>query len=156
MRALVLTAMFMVCASMAAAQAPQKPRFEGNWVLSLEKSELKAAKLTGSTILIEQPTVGEISLKETRKTPEGDKVCSFKCNTVGKDCEFTHEGTKSTISIFYNGPTLTGIERIGPNSDVVEKWLMTLSEDGTTLTLELAQLVPPRTEKDKLVFVKEK
>jgi hypothetical protein len=58
------------------------------------------------------------------------------------------------MSVYYNGPKLVAIERIGKDSDIVTKRIYELSEDGKTLTIEVNQMVPPRDETDKLVFVK--
>jgi hypothetical protein len=138
-----------------AADPNQKPNFKGTWSLAADKSELKALKPTGCTLDIEQPLQGEIRVQELFKTSDGqERKRDFKCSTVGKECDYTDGDKPSKMSVYYNGPKLVAIERIGKDSDIVTKRIYELSEDGKTLTIEVNQMVPPRDETDKLVFVK--
>jgi hypothetical protein len=144
----------LFCSPLTYGQWSPKPKFDGTWQLSPEKSELKAWKPNSVVLTVEQPLQGEIHVIEVAKEGGGDKKSEFKCNTTGKDCGPAGERT-STLSLYYNGPKLVSIERIGKDSDTVLKRVYSLSEDGNTLTLEVSQIVPPRSEVDKLVFTRQ-
>jgi hypothetical protein len=140
----------------ASAQTASKPRFNGNWTLDSQKSDLKVIKLASSTLVIDQEKTAELSFRQKHKLADNsERDLEFKCTTVGKECQYKVGSESATISLFYSGPMLVGFERLGSNGQTVNRYEMSLSEDGKTLTLELSQLEPQRPEKDKLVYVKQ-
>lgn len=147
---------FLVLNLYAADQPNGKPKFDGTWQFSAEKSELKVLKPASLRLTVVQPAQAEIQMLELLKTGDGKELKrDYKCNTVGKDCDYTDSGQPSKVSVYYNGPKLVAIERIGKDSDTVTKRTYSLSDDGSVLTVEIMQLVPPRAETDKIVFTKQ-
>jgi hypothetical protein len=138
------------------SQTPVKPTFNGTCTLNAEKSELKVLKLASSTLKIEQPKSAELAFQQKYKLSDGgEKTVEFKCTTSGKECSYTVGSEPATISLFYNGPVLVGFERLGSSGQTVNRYRISMSEDGSTLTLEVNQLEPQRPEQDKLVYIKQ-
>jgi hypothetical protein len=153
---LILGACAMLSAMSASAQTASKPKFHGKWTLDSQKSDLKVIKLASSTLVIDQDKPAELSFRQNHKLADSsERVLEFKCATVGKECQYKVGSETATMSLFYSGPMLVGFERLGTNGQTVNRYEMTLSDDGKTLTLELSQLEPQRPEKDKLVYVKQ-
>jgi hypothetical protein len=153
---LILGACAVLLATPASSQTASKPKFHGNWTLDSQKSELKVIKLASSTLVIDQDKTSELSFRQSQKLADNsERSVEFKCTTVGKECPYKVGSEPATISLFYSGPMLVGFERLGNNGQTVNRYQMSLSEDGKTLTLELSQLEPQRADKDKLVYVKQ-
>lgn len=157
MRTLIIGACALLLAAAAAAQTASKPKFHGKWVLDPQKSELKALKLSASTLIIEQEKLPELAFKQSCRLADAaaERVVEFKCTTTGKECEYKVDSQPATMSMFYNGAMLVGYETINGSTKTVNRYHLSLSEDGGTLTLEISQLEPVRPEKDKLVYVKQ-
>jgi hypothetical protein len=156
MRTTLILSTCLLLSAAAAAQTPAKPKFHGTWNLDTQKSELKNLKLSGSKLVIEQEKTAELVFRQTHRPSDGaERVVEFKCTTTGKECTFNVASTPATISLYYNGPVLVGFERVGSGGETVTRYRLSLSEDGSTLTLECSQLEPPKAENDKLVYVKQ-
>ena len=139
----------------ARAQTSLKPKFTGVWNLTLDKSELKSAKLAALTLNIDHPEKALIHVVETAKAEGGqEKRREYTCSTMGRECNIDQESQAATMSIYYDGPKLVMMERIGKESNTVIKRIYQLSEDASTLTVQWIQLVPPRSDVDKLIFAK--
>jgi hypothetical protein len=139
----------------ARAQTSLKPKFTGVWNLALDKSELKSAKLAALTLNIDHPEKAVIHVVETAKVESGqEKRREYTCSTMGRECNIDQESQPATMSIYYDGPKLVMMERIGKDSNTVLKRVYELSEDASTLTVQSIQLVPPRSDVDKLIFAK--
>jgi hypothetical protein len=153
---LFLGACALLLGAAAAAQTASKPKFHGKWVLDSQKSDLKVLKLASSTLAIEQEKPAELSFRQTHRLSEAaERVVEFKCTTTGKECEYKVDSQSATISLYYNGPILVGFERVNSATPTVNRYHLSLSEDGSLLIMEVSQLEPVRPEKDKLVYVKQ-
>ncbi len=148
---------FAGLASVASAngQTSLKTKFTGNWDLALDRSEVKFTKVAGMTLAIDHPDKGNIHVIEVAKTDSGqEKRREYTCSTMGRECDIGETSQPAKLSIYYDGPKLVCIERLGKDSDTVLKRIYELSEDGSTLTIQVTQMVPPRNELEKLVFAK--
>jgi hypothetical protein len=76
------------------------------------------------------------------------------CSTRGADCKVKDAAKPITVSFWYNGPALVEIETDGKNKAVTKR-RMTLSPDGSTLTVEVTHLVPDGRAPEKLVMKKQ-
>ncbi|HET8550734.1 MAG TPA: hypothetical protein VFL57_22155 [Bryobacteraceae bacterium] len=153
---LILGGCALLLTATGSSQTASKPKFHGNWTLDSQKSDLKVLKLASSSLVIDQEKVAELSFRQKHKLSDNsERTVEFKCNTTGKECSYTVGSEPATISLFYNGPMLVGYERLGSSGQTVNRYNISMSEDGSTLTLELSQLEPQRPEKDKLVYVKQ-
>jgi hypothetical protein len=144
-------------ASVASAygQTSLKTKFTGTWELALDKSDLKLSKLAGLTLAIDHPDKSTIHVVETAKPENGqEKRRDYTCSTMGRECDVSEGSQADKLSIYYDGPKLVVIERLGKDSDTVLKRIFELSEDGSTLSIQESQMVPPKNEADKLVFAK--
>jgi len=144
-------------ASVASAngQTSLKTKFTGTWELALDKSDVKVTKLAGLQLKIDHPDKNEIHVVEMAKTDNGqEKRREYTCSTMGRECDVSDGSQADKLSMYYDGPKLIVIERIGKDSDTVVKRIYELSEDGSTLTIQGTQMVPPRADVEKLVFGK--
>jgi hypothetical protein len=69
----------------------------------------------------------------------GEKAAEVECNTVGRECEWNHDGKKGTVSMYFNGPKLVQLETRG--SEVVKRRFK-VTPDGNTLEVEIIPVVP--------------
>ena len=144
-------------ASVASAdgQTSLKTKFTGSWELALDKSDLKTSKVAELKLTIDHPDKNDIHVIEMAKSDNGqERRREYTCNTVGRECDVSDDSQPDKLSIYYDGPKLVVIDRIGKDSDTVVKRVYELSDDGSTLTIQSTQLVPPRPDVEKLVFGK--
>lgn len=154
-RVVLLLASLAVATGPAAAQYVAKPKLTGTWKLAPEKSELKAWKPAQVTLQIEH-VKAEIRGTEIVLAAEGgERKREFTCSTRGVECTFTDGTMPVAMTLFFDGATLVGFERIGRNGETVQRRTYALSEDGQSLTVHIKQIVPVRAEVDKLVLLKQ-
>ena len=153
---LLFAAASLAAVSLLDAQAlVVKPKFTGTWQFAPDRSELKVWKPASLTLTIDHPDKAEIHFLEVRKESDGqERKRDYRCSTMGRDCDAGDSTLVTKVSMYYNGPKLVAIERMGKDSDTVQRRTYTLADDGNSLTIEIAQIVPPRAEIDKLVLLK--
>jgi hypothetical protein len=144
-------------ASVASAngQTSLKTKFTGTWDLASDKSDVKLTKVTGMSLVIDHPDKSNIHVIETAKADGGqEKRREYTCSTMGRECDVSEGSQIDKLSIYYDGPKLVQLERLGKDADTVLKRIYELSEDGSMLTIQVTQIVPPRNEAEKLVFAR--
>lgn len=124
-----------------------RPNFSGAWQFDASKSDLKSAKISAATWVIQE---GDNSIHITENEGGKSKKVELQCTTDGKECQVT--GEKAKASFWYNGPMLVEMETKGER---VTRYRMKISEDGKILTVEVNQLVPQTDKTDVLVFAKQ-
>lgn len=78
------------------------------------------------------------TIRISHSTP-GDKPAEVECNSLGRECEWKHDGKKGTVSMYFNGPKLIQLETRG--SEIVKR-RFTVLPDGNTLEVEIIPVVP--------------
>jgi hypothetical protein len=146
-----ITVIFSACFVLALfpfeAAGQDRPSFSGVWQFDASKSELKTAKISATTWVIEER---DNSIHITENESGKNKKVELQCTTDGKECQVA--GEKAKASFWYNGPMLVEMETKG---DRVTRYRMRVSEDGKTLTVEINHLVPQTDKNDILVFAKQ-
>jgi hypothetical protein len=78
-------------------------------------------------------------------------VMDFECDSFGHDCAIKDGGRNATMSLWFAGPKLVGMETRGNSA-----WKRTfgLTGEGDTMDLELDQLAPsPKNETQHFVRI---
>ena len=147
MRSVASIATFFGLALYAIPGAGQERQsLSGTWQFDPAKSELKAAKISTATWVIQE---AENSIHISESEGAKSKKIELQCTTDGKECQVN--GDKALASFWFNGPMLVEMETKGER---VTRYRMKLSDDGKTLTVEVNQLVPQSDKTDVLVFSK--
>ena len=132
--------------------SPSHPDFNGNWRLDPSLSEVHSRIPSKLTWQIEQSdgAIHLIQQVEEKKNPD-----DIRCATNGTDCRVKEEGHAAVVSFYYNGPVLVELESEGQNRDTVVKKRMTLSSDGSRLTVDVIHVMPTGIPPEKLVLTRE-
>jgi hypothetical protein len=129
----------------------QRPDLNGNWRIEPSESVLHSHVPSQLIWQIEQTDNGIHLIQRF-----GDnKVDDLNCGTDGKDCKIKDVGHSAVICFYYNGPVLVELETEGQNRDTVIKKRMSVSKDGSRLTVDIAYLVPAGKPPEKLVLTRE-
>ena len=130
----------------------ERPNLNGSWHLQPSQCELHSHFPAELTWQIEQ---GDNSIHLVQRTQERKDADDIRCATDGKDCRVKEEGHSAFVSFYYNGPVLVELESEGQNRDTVVKKRMHVSDDGSTLTVEVIHVLPTGRLPEKLVLTKE-
>ena len=139
---------------MTGAWAQDRPELNGVWQLDPAHCAFSEIRLKSQTLSIKQE---DESIKvEDTATEEGGKErkLEFECNTNGRECNVKLNGQPAKISAYYHGAVMVVIEQRRVNDSTIRKRLKT-SEDGKTLTIEVANLARPGLKPDSLVYTKQ-
>ena len=148
MRNVASIATFFVLALYSLPAAGQdRPSLSGAWQFDASKSDLKSAKISSATWVIEE---SDNSIHITESEGGKAKKIELQCTTDGKECQVN--GDKAKASFWYNGPMLVEMETKGER---VTRYRMKISDDSTTLTVEVNHLVPQNDKNDILVFTRQ-
>jgi hypothetical protein len=120
--------------------AVEKPDLTGTWVPSAGSSSGLAK------IEIEQ-NQDEIKLRELSGDNKPEK--EFQCAPTGKECD--SKGRDAKVSLWYNGPALIEMYQARDGKTVV-KTRRKISEDGSTLTVEVMPIVPAGGKTETIVY----
>src|SRR5260370_17231577 len=122
--------------------AQDRPELNGVWRLDPARSGFSDAKLKAQTLSIHQEDesikIADAATEENGK----ERKLEYECNTNGKECALKLNGQPFKVSAYYNGAVLVLIEQRKGNDSAMRKRLKT-SEDGKTLTIEIANLARP-------------
>jgi hypothetical protein len=150
-RMLMATALFAVPLFALAANI-QTPDFSGNWQLDTTKSH-EARDHNVSLDITEKSD----AITLVRKYEEGGKgpdlTSKFTCAPGGTSCQFSENGHKATVSLWYDGPELVVLKTNGPKQDPTVEWHLKLDPSGKTLTVTRENMAPDGSS-EKLVFHK--
>src|SRR5580698_4499567 len=122
----------VIFASATWADPQQRPDLNGNWRLEPAQCELHS-HVPQFTWQIEQ---SDNAIHLIQRLGDKSSVDEVRCGTDGKDCKIKDEGHPAVISFYYNGPVLVELESQGSNRDTITKKRMTVSPDGSRLTVE--------------------
>src|SRR5271165_1677430 len=126
-----------IFANVTWADPQQRPDLNGIWRLEPAQSEIHSRVPSQLTWQIEQ---SETAIHLIQRL--GDKNDELRCGTDGKDCKVKEEGHPAVISFYYNGPVLVELESQGSNRDTITKKRISISQDGSRLTVELIHVLP--------------
>jgi len=140
-----------IFANVTWADPQQRPNLNGVWRLEPAQCELHSHVPAELTWQIEQSD-NAIHLIQHGENSSVDEV---RCGTDGKDCKIKGEGHSAVISFYYNGPVLVELESQGSNRDTITKKRMSVSPDGSHLTVELIHVLPTGKPTEKLVLSKQ-
>jgi hypothetical protein len=133
-----------------ASAAP--PDFSGKWVLDASKSEITSGDSIEITI---QNQSGKIAFDRVLKESNGRQShSSFTCAPDGTWCDFSEDGEKAKVTLWYSGSALIIAKTGGSSKDATTERRMELSPDGKTLTVELTNY-SGSGKAEKLVFSKQ-
>jgi hypothetical protein len=133
--------------------AQDRPALTGVWRLDPARTTSQIA-LKSQTLTIRQEDES-IKIEETATEENGkERKVEFECNTNGKDCAVKLNGQAAKVSAYYNGDVLMVIEQRKSNDSTIRKRMKT-SEDGNTLTIEIANLAKPGQKPESLVYAKQ-
>lgn len=135
------------------ALAQDRPELNGVWQLDPAHSALSEMRVKSGTLSIKQDD-DSIKIADTAVEDNGkERKSEYECNTNGKECAVKLNGQAVKLSAYYNGAILVTIEqRRGP--DVIKTRWKT-SEDGNTLTLEIANLARPGSKPETAIYTKQ-
>jgi len=139
-----------IFANVTWADPQQRPDLNGIWRLEPAQSEIHSRVPSQLTWQIEQ---SETAIHLIQRL--GDKNDELRCGTDGKDCKVKEEGHPAVISFYYNGPVLVELESQGSNRDTITKKRISISQDGSRLTVELIHVLPAGRPSEKLVLSKQ-
>src|SRR3954451_13784688 len=136
------------------ALAQDRPALNGVWRLDAARSAISETRLKSQSLAIRQDDES-IKVEDTATEENGkDRKIEFECNTNGKECAVKLNGQAAKISAYYNADVLVVIEQRKSNDATTRKRMKT-SEDGNTLTIEIANLGKPGQKPDSLVYAKQ-
>ena len=136
------------------AWSQDRPALNGVWRLDPAHSAFSENRLKSQTLSIRQEDES-IKFEETATEENGkDRKADYECNTNGKECALKVNGQAVKVSAYYNGDVLVVIEQRKGNDAATRKRMKT-SEDGNTLTVEIANLGRPGQKPDTLVYARQ-
>lgn len=133
--------------------AQQPASFNGNWQMDAGKSQVNDGRVVDLTIsTIDNNSTLKMTIKS--KTKDGvESSTEFTAKTNGKACEYNEGSHKSTLTVWYDGPTLNVCKENGPPTDVTSIWKLDISPDKQTLTMKIAHYEPAAAD-ETLVLTK--
>jgi hypothetical protein len=139
---------------MTGAWAQDRPELNGVWQLDPAHCAFSEIRLKSQTLSFKQEDES-IKVEDTATEESGkERKAEFECNTNGRECNVKLNGQAAKLSAYYNGAVLVVIEQRRGNDTTIRKRLKT-SEDGKTLTIEVANLGRPGLKPDSLVYTKQ-
>lgn len=129
-----------------------RPDLNGVWRLEPSQCELHSHVPSQLTWQIEQ-TDGAIHL--IQRLGAGKNADELRCGTDGKDCKVKEEGHSAVMNFYYNGPVLVELESQGANKDTVIKKRISVSKDGSLITVDVIHVLPLGRPPEKLVLSKQ-
>jgi hypothetical protein len=135
---------------LAWADSQGRPNLNGNWRLEPSQCEMHSRVPGQLTWQIEQDDTSIHLVQRTEEKKNGDDI---RCATDGKDCKTKAEGRSVVLNFYYNGPVLIELETEG-HDNVVKKRLH-LSNDGSTLIVDVTHVSPPGKPTEKLVLTRQ-
>ena len=121
--------------------ANDKPDLTGKWVPSAPSNN-ELAKIE-----IEQ---NQDQIKVRELSGDSKLAKEFQCAPTGKECD-SKGSENAKVTLWYNGPTLVEMYQARDGKSVV-KTRRKLSEDGSTLTVEVLRIVPAGSKPETYVF----
>lgn len=126
----------------------QHPDLNGNWRIEPSESVLHSHIPSQLIWQIEQ-NGGRIRLIQRY----GDnKVDDLSCGTDGKNCNIKYVGHSAVICFYYHRHVLVELETEGQNRQTVIKKRMSVSKDGSRLTVHVDYLAPAGKPRERLVL----
>jgi len=149
---LCLAACFMFV-SVTWGDAQKRPDLNGVWRLEPAQCEFHSRVPSQFTWQIEQSDNAIHLIQRLANKSSVDE--EVRCGTDGKDCKIKEEGHPAVISFYYNGPVLVELESQGSNRETITKKRISVSPDGSQLTVELIHVLPAGRPSEKLVLSKQ-
>lgn len=142
---------FFILANLSWGDSQQHPNLNGVWRLEPSQCEIHSHLPSQLTWQIEQT---DTSIHLIQRLGDNKRADDMRCGTDGKDCKVKDEGHSAVMNFYYNGPVLVELESEGSNHDTVTKKRISLSPDGSLITVELIH-VQPQKPPEKLVLTKQ-
>ncbi len=148
---MIITAALFIAALPFLVDDGAKPSFTGTWRLDAASSQIHSRISTDATWTIDQrdEDIHFIATGDER----GGKL-DITCGTRGADCKTKEAGKAVTVSFWYNGPALVEMETEGKGEAVTKK-KMVLSEDGSSMVVEITHILPEGRSPEKYVLKKQ-
>ena len=139
---------------LSGAWAQDRPELTGVWRLDAGHSAFSETRLKAQTLSIRQEDES-IKVEESTTEESGkERKLEYECNTNGRECAVKLNGQAAKLSAYYSGAVLVFMEQRRGTDSTTRKRLKT-SEDGNTLTIEIANLGRPGQKPDSLVYAKQ-
>lgn len=132
------------------ADSQGRPNLNGNWRLEPSRCEIHSRIPDQLTWQIEQDDTSIHLIQRAQEKKSSDDI---RCATDGKDCKAKTEGRSVVLNFYYNGPVLVELESEG-HDNVIKKRLR-LSNDGSTLIVDVMYVSPQGKPSEKLVLTKQ-
>jgi hypothetical protein len=133
------------------ASDPSKPEFSGTWRLDPSSSEIHSRISNDMVWKIDQKDE-DIHFIESGAEKGG--TLDVTCGTRGADCKTKEAGKPVTVSFWYNGPALVEMETEGKGEEITKR-KMQLSNDGSSITVEVTHILPEGRGPEKYVLKKQ-
>lgn len=135
------------------ALAQDRPELNGVWRLDPAHSAFAEIRLKSETLTIKQEDES-IKVEDTATEESGrERKFEFECNTNGRECGVKLNGQAAKLSAYYHGAVLVVIEQ--RRADLTTRKRLKTSEDGNTMTIEIANLTRPGLKPESLVYTKQ-
>jgi hypothetical protein len=128
-----------------------RPEFTGTWHLDTASSQIHSRVSDELTWTIDQKN-DDIHFVESGAERGG--TLDIKCGTRGTDCKAKEAGKPLTVYFWYNGPALVEMETEG-KGEAITKRKMQLSDDGTSMVVEITHIAPEGRSPEKFVLKKQ-
>lgn len=141
---------FVLFAVFSCLATAGQPNLTGSWTYDAARSQGGDWK---SGVLTIKQGDDDVVLRQEYALSSGKKDDhEIRCNTMGKECSFKDDNEAMKVSMWHNGPKLVVMET-KVKRDIVRKMQFGVSEDGSTLTLEITPIAPAG-DKQTLVFAR--
>lgn len=127
------------------AFAADRPDLNGTWRLDSKAREEVLS-------IVQKPDAIDIDQAVTDPGGKPKKV-QIHCGTMGQECKVNDDGQAKQVTMYYNGPVLVMLQQWHGN-DYVDKTRIKTSDDGKTMTMEVAHIAPAR-KTENFTFVKQ-
>ena len=144
-----LSAALFLTALPLLAGDPGRPTFTGKWQLDPASSQIHSRISNDLVWTIDQQEDGIHFLQSGTGA-----ALDVTCGTRGADCKTKEAGKPVTVSFWFNGPALVEMETEG-KGEAITKRKMQLSDDGSSITVEVTHIMPEGRSPEKYVLKKQ-
>jgi len=120
--------LYLAAVDLRADEAADRARLAGTW-------QPKAGEKSDYGTWTFEDNNGSIRITEESN---GQKIATFECNTMGRECAIKEGGHAAKVTMWYNGPKL--VEMLSRGSEVVKRRFQVT--DGDVLELEVIPIAP--------------
>jgi hypothetical protein len=144
-------ALLCIAALPLLASDPDRAAFSGTWHIDAASSQIHSHISPELTWKIDQKDEG---IHFVEMASEKGSMLDVTCGVRGADCKTKEAGKPVTVSFWYNGPALVEMETEG-KGEAITKRKMQLSDDGTSMIVEVTHILPEGRTPEKIVLKKQ-